>query len=528
VGLALLLGVAALAWLPGRAQVAEDKAPPAADLPADLARVPPGAVALFAVRPAQLWADELGKLVRKRAPKDGDKVVKEFDKGMGVTPAQIERLTLVAVSVRSEPVVLVRTLTPYNKGKVLAATAPKATEKKHKGLTVYQSEPNRAACLLDDRDFVFGPAPSVLAFLEKDEVKKEPGVRPALTAAARGHVAVIAFNPPAFLRDVGAELPPDVVKPYKALLAARAAVLTADLGERARVELRLTFAGAAEAKAADKPLRGLQKLTEAFLARGIKEMSKEKGYAPVVDLLRLMQSAVKGARLEQKGSELLASADIKVKPEALAFMLAHTMTRIRAAAVRTQSINNLKQLALAMHNYHDSQGTFPAAAIYDAAGKPLLSWRVQILPYLGENDLYRQFRLDEAWDSAHNKKLLKKMPKVFADPTGKAVPFTTYYQAFVGPGAVFEGKRGVRLVDITDGTSNTWMFVEAGKAVPWTRPEDIPYDPKKPIPKLGGILGGGFSVGYCDGSVHYFAKMPKEATVRAYITRNGGEVIRDD
>ena len=111
-------------------------------------------------------------------------------------------------------------------------------------------------------------------------------------------------------------------------------------------------------------------------------------------------------------------------------------------------------------------GTFPAAATYDKAGKPLLSWRVAILPFIEEKKLYDEFKQDEPWDSAHNKKLLAKMPKLFADPTGKAKADHTFYQVFVGKGAAFEGKRGIKLTDFTDGTSNTILIVEGGVGRP--------------------------------------------------------------
>jgi hypothetical protein len=205
--------------------------------------------------------------------------------------------------------------------------------------------------------------------------------------------------------------------------------------------------------------------------------------------------------------------------------------RIRTAAARAQSQNNLKQLALAMHNYHGTYGAFPPAAVYSKDGKPGLSWRVQLLPFLDQNDLYNEFHLDEAWDSPHNKKLLAKMPKVFAAPTDeKSVKaHETFYQAFVGKGTVFEGKKGIRITDITDGTSNTVMFVEAGKAVPWTKPEDIPYDAAKPVPKLGGLgFPNGFSAAFCDGSVRFVSRTISEKTLRAAITRNGGEVLGAD
>jgi RNA polymerase sigma factor (sigma-70 family) len=108
---------------------------------------------------------------------------------------------------------------------------------------------------------------------------------------------------------------------------------------------------------------------------------------------------------------------------------------------RRQSINNLKQIGLAMLNYQDTYAFFPASAIYGKNGKPLLSWRVALLPYLDQDNLYKQFRLDEPWDSAHNKKLLDKMPDVFRVP-GQKDKSGTYYQVFVGEGTMFEQRRG--------------------------------------------------------------------------------------
>jgi hypothetical protein len=187
-------------------------------------------------------------------------------------------------------------------------------------------------------------------------------------------------------------------------------------------------------------------------------------------------------------------------------------------------------LAIAVHNYHDSMGRLPQPAIYDKSGKPLLSWRVALLPYIEEAALYNEFKLDEPWDSAHNKKLLAKMPKVYAPARGKTKePYTTYLQVFSGPGAVFEPdpKVDVRITSIPDGISNTLLMVEAGEAVPWTKPDDIPFDPKKPLPKLGGVFEDGFHASFVDGHVTFFKKTIPADILKAMITRAGGEVIPD-
>ena len=164
----------------------------------------------------------------------------------------------------------------------------------------------------------------------------------------------------------------------------------------------------------------------------------------------------------------------------------------REAAQRTQSLNNLKQIGLAMQNHHSVYKVLPARAKFDNDGKPLLSWRVLLLPFLEERALYDEFRLDEPWDSEHNKPLLEKMPKVYADPRVTVAAGTTAYQAVVGPGTVFDGKKGMRMKQITDGTSATIFVVEASadKAVPWTKPDDWEFDPNNAAGGLGNNMPG--------------------------------------
>lgn len=192
---------------------------------------------------------------------------------------------------------------------------------------------------------------------------------------------------------------------------------------------------------------------------------------------------------------------------------------------RQASQFNLKQLGIAMHNYHDANNAFPTHAIYSQDGKPLLSWRVALLPYLGEDQLYKQFKLDEPWDSDHNKKLLAKMPLLFAPPGVKTKkPSTTMYQVFVGPGTIFDGKQGTRMAGITDGTSNTILMAESGEEVEWTRPQDIPVETGKKLPRINGFFREGQHVLFADGSVHFLPKNYDEDIFRLCILRASGEV----
>ncbi len=218
---------------------------------------------------------------------------------------------------------------------------------------------------------------------------------------------------------------------------------------------------------------------------------------------------------------------------ALPALLVPAVQKVREAANRAKSGNNLKQIGLAMHNYHDKYGVFPPPVVIDRrTGKPLYSWRVLLLPHLEEEALSHEFKLDEPWDSPHNRPLLEYMPKVYAHPSDPE-PSSTHYQVFVGPGTVFEPSwpiriAGIRSADITDGLANTLLVVEAADAVPWTKPADLTYRPDQPLPKLGVPFGASFNVLMADGSVIPVRHGIKEQVLRALITRNGGENVGVD
>ena len=244
-------------------------------------------------------------------------------------------------------------------------------------------------------------------------------------------------------------------------------------------------------------------------------------------LLKLADQLADGATAAKSGSEVVL--DVK-RPESLdtagssiASAIRKYVMKARADARRVQQINNMKQVILAMLNYEATFRTFPPAVI-EKDGKPLLSWRVHILRFMDEDALFRQFHLDEPWDSPHNLEAAKTIPFAFQSPDDPS-DGKTRIMLFTGKGAAFDGGKKIRMMDIRDATSNTILCVEAGpdKAVPWTKPEDLPFDPENPLAALGAVPPQGFLAAFFDGSVRQLKVDNK--TLKALITPDGGEAI---
>jgi hypothetical protein len=193
-----------------------------------------------------------------------------------------------------------------------------------------------------------------------------------------------------------------------------------------------------------------------------------------------------------------------------------------------QTKSNLRAIGTAMFNI-DRKSGLPTPAICDKDGKALLSWRVAILPFM-ETDkdecakLYKEFKLDEAWDSENNKKLLERMPKMYGSPGIELKDNSlTYYKIFVGKDAVFDEGRRLHMGDLPAGTAFTIMAVEAGDAVAWTKPDEgIPFDAKKPLPKLVGPYEGILNVLAADGHAYTLPADFDEKKLRKAVNKDLG------
>jgi hypothetical protein len=248
-----------------------------------------------------------------------------------------------------------------------------------------------------------------------------------------------------------------------------------------------------------------------------------------------------------------------VSPVAFFFVWRMGMARVHEATGRVQNQNNLRLIGLALIEYQNDHRRLPPSAVYNKDGTPLYSWRVLILPQLGRKDLFDKFDLEAAWDSPQNKRLLDQMPDVYASPLHpeSAGRDQTHYQVIVGrdtgPGArpiwvdnsrdlepfnpqvgrivqLFQ-TRGAALSypgAITDGCKFTILVAEAAEPVPWTKPADLSYSAKGPLPSLGNPARSTFTVVTAESVPHNVPAQVSEQSLRAAITANANDIVGRD
>ncbi len=525
----------------------------------ELGRIPANAFGVVHLRVGSVYASPSMKDVREFVAKAGPTAMKILDDRFQITPFQIDRVT--AVSMVPDLVngdvppfaVIVTTLVDIKTeglGQRLEMGAP-------------QDPKSKFPQWIDGKIALAVPEPRTILFGDKALVEKMANTPSGGPIKA---LEKITKHDLSLWVNLGA-LPPQLADflphPYPPLAKAQQISATLNLESNAKLSLEVQYGTEAEAKAAEIIIRALAKQATTMLVEPKKEMLKmlEKPDSPRPSAFSEMPEAVVGLMglaginyaenmlnnppLKQTGPTLAAelSAPDAIPPAMLGVgMMGLGITipaiqRARGAAGRMSSANNLKQMALAFHNYTDSQNAFPTDITDKKTGKPLLSWRVQLLPYMEQAALYQQFKLDEPWDSENNLKLARMIVPVYVapnqppsmDPKGLVL---TPYQAASGPGTLFEPGKKLGFRDVTDGTSNTVMFVEAKKQVIWTKPDDVLFDPTKPLPAADKLFGGlspnDFIAAMGDGSVRFLKYTTDPKTIKAMITRNGGEIFTLD
>ena len=516
-------------------------------LPADLALVPEDAYGFLAVDLSALRKGRPGKELSQQATERLGKLLVSSEEALGLEPDQIER---VVMSLRrskdsntlSGPLVAVSTSSPYDRSRVLQALLPRSEEHSEQGVAYFAQKSGKGdpahpvrptgtvVHFADERTFLFGPEAEVRNVIGRAPRHEDGPWGPALRKAARKPMVVAGFYPPDVLEKwFGPKFARE--KPsLKPLLSARTGILSLDLdGSDTRMELLMDFPTQTPARLNQAAVEAALKVLEKELSLFLSTMGAK---SPEEDWLRAFAQALSTPEVRQQDATVSASLAIRGDPSTLIAQVAGPALTAQALADQVTRDNNLKQLAMAMHTFPDANfNRLPPAAIHDLkTGKPLLSWRVAILPYIEQASLYREFKLDEPWDSPHNLKLLPRMPRIFAEP-GAEPGSTTYFRVLVGKGTPFEpqgqrkpplGEVGIPVHDFPDGRSNTLLIVEAAEAVAWTKPEELTYDVKAPLPALRRDARGGFYAALADGSVRFIPLSIGEPRLRALITRNDG------
>jgi hypothetical protein len=548
----LTVGVVLFAVSVASAQPADPK-----PLPADLAAVPNDAFAFAHVKLADLWKNDALKDVREILQKAGPKALEAFDKRFTPAPSSVECITAYMPPPNFEDgprnfdvVFILAVAKPFDRDKFVKQFGKTTERKGRNGSFLVDEEEFVGIRFLDDKTLAFGTVQAIQFMVDHAAPKKAGPLTPAIELAAGGRPIVAAVNTSVLPAEAVEQfVAREVPEPLQPLFKAQAVTLSMDLDGDGHVHATVAYPNGDSATAAEKSVAVATEMAKALIADTRKQLAEKvfgDGKEAKIGDLPEAAASLLGLGALQHAEDLLNAKPVKRSGDALTAtlplpphfksalgaaamagsMMAPAVGRIREAATRGVSSNNLKQIGLALHNYHDVNNAFPSAAIVDKTGKPLLSWRVAILPYVEQDNLYKQFHLDEPWDSEHNKTLIAQMPKVYALPNKLSKPNETHYRVFVGGDSMWDWVQGTTFAQVADGLSNTWMVVEAEDGVAWTKPDELEFDPKKPLPKLSTKLQGGFHVLYGDGSVRFYKKVPKMAP--AMITKSGGEVVSDD
>lgn len=469
-------------------------------------------------------------------------------KEMGVNPLDIVS-AVACFEVRELPNdidggVVVRFSKPVDKEAIFARLAERGQKEEIAGQTAYVFPgPFGPAYAIPAPNVVLVAHPSTLPKMlaaaqgaKSTLIARLQGVKP--TAHASLVADIVALRPfiQAQLAKLG-EVPPPFVEFTR--IPALTKFLEVDLAiveSGLQSDLRLVGNDEAAAKQLERTIEYGLKLGKSFADTEIAKLPQEEGdvVAAAMQQYSLRLNNVVWAALKPTRTGDTLTLDRRFDSIAgvatATALLLPAVQATRTTARRVVSMNNLRNLLLAMLNYETSRRGLPDD-IRDKAGKPLLSWRVAILPYLDQQVLYDRFKLDEPWDSPHNRELLQYMPRTYGSPNAPNTVFTTPYLRPVGKHCFFGADRKrLDFAAISDGSSQTILVVEAdpAAAVPWTKPADLPIDLDRPRTNLGSAFPGGFNAVFADGHAEFIPNSFPEAELRKLFTPAGSKELQEE
>ncbi len=506
------------------------------------------------LRNSPIFAELKNAFVKQGELKVWDEFEKQIADQIGVRPSNLESVTVVMPEMPEDghdvPPVMIMMVAETPIPKQMLFRKPLRESPDHPGYYI-----------VEDRLLAHFPDPKILVLLHPSLLERYQGgyardrtawpLNADLAKASQEHTLYAKLNP--------GKLPVEArkgreVERFLPLFEAKSAVLAIDLrGKEFNIGLTGTFPNAQAASAAESTAKSLLAEAASEVASAFKAPRQAADPGPFEPLLKEAHRALKDATVTVSGSELSVATRYKAEFNVGEIVKA-AVEKVRVAAARSQAMNHLKQIGLAIHNYASASADGTRIPVFGFGKngeqvrtqigpkgdpiynpKPLLSWRVAILPYIEQGPLYNQFKLDEPWDSEHNKKLIDKMPKIYAPITKSAKPGMTHLQQVIGPQCMLPGR--FNFGNMPDGTSNTIAVIEAAEPVIWTKPDDVYFSemkfdappPKDLKKKFGGLFDNGFHVLMFDGSVRFIdSRRISDQTLWDALRPADGNVLGSD
>ena len=565
----------------------------------------PGAVKLLTpdargfvhVRVGDIWTADIAKQLRAFAAQAGPDLLAEFNDGFYPTPSEVESFTVILFDAKFRdilpagrptdvtPVWVITSKKPLARAELLKTMAKTGKPRKHAGKDYYFDEANWSGLLiLDEHSYAYASEDSITKLIDRMAKGGESPLAATLAREGEKHPVTVGVNvallaTPAMLKGMPAELQP--------LFKAKAMVATLDVKSKTALAVALEFGTAAEAKDGQKAVqeavqfgRGQIGSALTFVEQkarrkpgtppaGIQQFPEAVGLILASAGLKQLDTLLGAMPITAKGNSVHATLELdSILPGgSTAISIAVVATAIGVAienADRGQSRSftsasydwsererNLATVAKAIEKYRKDKGHYPPPAILDKDGKPTLSWRVAILPYMDNvyintsvyepgqrtpspKELYEMFKLDEPWDGPNNKKLIDKFPSAYRAPWSvlsysQSSIGKTMTLAVVSKGGIFDAtKKTVSDSDVRDGLKQTLLLLqleEAGHAVYWTKPADIHLTPDGKLPADGPNFARRFAVVYADTSAHTLVNGLDVKTLLGIVTRDGSEKL---
>jgi type II secretory pathway pseudopilin PulG len=495
---------------------------------------------LIAARPAELLASnsmsEIAKLkLTRELP-----AMSKMTESLGVEIQDIQQMLVAFESLERMPPMptsfCVRTLKPIGK---LSDIVPGGRSFTLAGAETLEVPPQGGTCLWkpDDRTLVFGSKRNVERWIQGRQVDRK------LTESEMWNKLkdrpLLVMSEGKVLRDL--RLP--ILRPNSPSPMLFSSIFSPVLDEAEALGLAASmdkeWSLVAVAKSKDtKGAATIQEISQASLVlmkTGLRELKwtlKSQPQTPSApsdskNAMEVLLSAgtklAEAAKIQTDGGTVSVTTSIPLSEVPISTIVSALMAT-RKAADRSQSANNLKQIALAFHQFESANKKFPhSTKSPDPSHVHPVSWRVMILPFMEQKALYNLYRFDEPWDGPNNSKLLSMVPIQYRHPEAPADSTNTPYLAITGEEAMFQPSKDTLQSDVRDGLARTLMVVESKSTIPWTKPDDLAYASDKPLPSIGGFSEEGFQAAFGDGSVRFISKTIAESVLRALMTARGGE-----